>query len=234
LLVDEVLAVGDAEFQKKCLGKMDEVAKGGRTVVFVSHNMGAVKQLCEKIIFLNQGKIHYFSNNLDIPINAYLNFGLTQGEEIISKFINRKGNGKLLFKGITFQNDKNLNIEYISIGETLKIVLQYKIQSSLVIRKLSVRIEVANKAGTILFVCNSNHSNCEYLNLSGNGKVICSIPQLPLNKGMYFLSISGRQYGEVLDSVDLVAPLIVESNDFFGTGRLPSSEIPILLKNNWN
>jgi len=57
LLIDEVLAVGDAEFQKKCLGKMDEVSKSGRTVLFVSHNMGAVRQLCERSILLKQGKV---------------------------------------------------------------------------------------------------------------------------------------------------------------------------------
>jgi lipopolysaccharide transport system ATP-binding protein len=65
LLVDEVLAVGDAEFQKKCLGKMDEVAKGGRTVVFVSHNMGAVKELCKKgLLIKNKQSTSYNSINL--------------------------------------------------------------------------------------------------------------------------------------------------------------------------
>lgn len=63
LLVDEVLAVGDAAFQKKCLGKMGEVAREGRTVLFVSHNMGAVQQLCQKTILLDQGKITVFSDS---------------------------------------------------------------------------------------------------------------------------------------------------------------------------
>src|SRR5438128_11878184 len=61
LIVDEVLAVGDAEFQKKCLGKMGDVSKGeGRTVLFVSHNMGSVIQLCTSSILLNAGTIEYF------------------------------------------------------------------------------------------------------------------------------------------------------------------------------
>ena len=57
LIIDEVLAVGDAEFQKKCMGKMDEVSKSGRTILFVSHNMGAVNNLCTKAVLLRSGKI---------------------------------------------------------------------------------------------------------------------------------------------------------------------------------
>jgi len=57
LLVDEVLAVGDLEFQKKCLGKMDEVTKGGRTIVFVSHQMNQIRRLCQRCIWINEGKV---------------------------------------------------------------------------------------------------------------------------------------------------------------------------------
>jgi lipopolysaccharide transport system ATP-binding protein len=71
LIVDEVLAVGDAEFQKKCMGKMGEVAKGGRTVLFVSHNLGAVRELCETCVFLESGYIKDFGVTLNIlPIYA--------------------------------------------------------------------------------------------------------------------------------------------------------------------
>ena len=59
LVVDEVLAVGDAEFQKKCLGKMGDVAREGRTVLFVSHNMQAIQNLCKRALTLEQGKLHY-------------------------------------------------------------------------------------------------------------------------------------------------------------------------------
>lgn len=70
LIVDEVLAVGDAEFQKRCLGKMNQVAKEGRTVIFVSHNMGAVKSLCNKGVVLQKGKV-YFEGKVDNAIDSY-------------------------------------------------------------------------------------------------------------------------------------------------------------------
>ncbi|MBI9067992.1 MAG: ABC transporter ATP-binding protein [Salinivirgaceae bacterium] len=72
LIIDEVLAVGDAEFQKKCLGKMGEVAKGGRTVLFVSHNMNAIKSLCNKGLLLKNGGLDY-SGNIEKSITKYLN-----------------------------------------------------------------------------------------------------------------------------------------------------------------
>lgn len=72
LIVDEVLAVGDAEFQKKSLGKMGEVAKSGRTVLFVSHNMGAVEQLCNRAILLNRGIVEVESNDVRVVVKQYL------------------------------------------------------------------------------------------------------------------------------------------------------------------
>ncbi|HUN21938.1 MAG TPA: ABC transporter ATP-binding protein [Anaerolineales bacterium] len=72
LIVDEVLAVGDAEFQKKCLGKMDEVAKGGRTVLFVSHNLGAVGELCQKGVVIEKGRLE-LTETADVAIRHYLN-----------------------------------------------------------------------------------------------------------------------------------------------------------------
>jgi lipopolysaccharide transport system ATP-binding protein len=75
LVVDEVLAVGDAAFQKKCLGKMGDVARAGRTVLFVSHNMGAVAQLCSKAILLEGGEVSAYSKNVSQVIGQYLSGG---------------------------------------------------------------------------------------------------------------------------------------------------------------
>ena len=71
LIVDEVLAVGDAEFQKKCLGKMHEVSRGGRTVLFVSHNMGAIQTLCSRAIWLEKGAVS-FDGDVNACVNRYL------------------------------------------------------------------------------------------------------------------------------------------------------------------
>ncbi len=87
LIVDEVLAVGDAEFQKKCLGKMQDVAQSGRTVLFVSHNMAAVRSLCNKGMVLAKGNLEA-SGDISHAIDVYTNH-FTKGDTLITEFINK-------------------------------------------------------------------------------------------------------------------------------------------------
>ncbi len=95
LIIDEVLAVGDAEFQKKCLGKMEEITKGeGRTILFVSHNMGAVQQLCKKSILLKEGKVDYIGPT-ETAISKYMDASLNKDS---GKMDLRKFNGSLSSK----------------------------------------------------------------------------------------------------------------------------------------
>jgi lipopolysaccharide transport system ATP-binding protein len=82
LLVDEVLAVGDATFQKKCLGKMGDVARSGRTVILVSHNMGAVEQLCQSAVLLEKGRVAAVGRNVRQIVQDYLNQGKSQSSDV--------------------------------------------------------------------------------------------------------------------------------------------------------
>ncbi len=114
LIVDEVLAVGDAEFQKKCLGKMNEVAKGeGRTVLFVSHNMAAVRELCNKGIFLYNGEI-ICQDEIEKTISIY---------QVKDEFKNRRTFSKGPINSISVvQNEKNLIIKAdFAVDEPLDI-----------------------------------------------------------------------------------------------------------------
>ena len=107
LVVDEVLAVGDAEFQKKCLGKMGEVAKEGRTVLFVSHNMQAVKLLCSRAILLDSGKCVCDSNTHD-AINRYLDVGgpSENGERIWNDAETRPGDDHVRLHAARLRNEQ--------------------------------------------------------------------------------------------------------------------------------
>ena len=97
LLVDEVLAVGDAQFQKKCLGKMDEVAKEGRTVLFVSHNLESVASLCEKCILLDNGNLRLYDRSKTV-IDAYYSLNAPLQDTNLRQRTDRKGNGSLRFE----------------------------------------------------------------------------------------------------------------------------------------
>ena len=103
LLVDEVLAVGDVAFQRKCLGKMDDVAQAGRTVVFVSHNMGLLQALCERGIFLQQGAIHT-DGTITEAVDAYLQTLEQVHSQDLSQRTDRKGQGKIRLVGTEVTN----------------------------------------------------------------------------------------------------------------------------------
>lgn len=130
LVVDEVLAVGDAVFQKKCLGKMSEVAEGGRTVLFVSHNMGAVKNLCEKCILLDKGRARDIGPTNEV-IDHYLN-------NSTNKNINEREfdhrNQEFNFRKIklTKRNERLIcEISYEILSETLGACIVIKISNTM-------------------------------------------------------------------------------------------------------
>jgi lipopolysaccharide transport system ATP-binding protein len=106
LLVDEVLAVGDLAFQRKCLGKMDDVAHEGRTVVFVSHNMGLLQTLCERGIFLDEGSVRTDGTIVE-AVDAYLQTLEQARSHNLSKRTDRKGEGKVRLVGIEVANHES-------------------------------------------------------------------------------------------------------------------------------
>jgi lipopolysaccharide transport system ATP-binding protein len=129
LVVDEVLAVGDAAFQKKCLGKMGEVAKGGRTILFVSHNMGAITQICKSGIFLDSGKI------LDIgEINAVVNKYISNSTINSSHYwsTSEDPNKPLQVLEIYAVDANGKRSSFFDISDTIKIVIKHRCLKELI------------------------------------------------------------------------------------------------------
>lgn len=121
LIVDEVLAVGDVEFQNKCLGKMDEVSKSGRTIIFVSHNMQAVSQLCTRAILLENGTITY-NGDVQEVVKKYLADSIDVAEPSIdyTSYTERKGNGKIKINKVEIFNKGELNNQFL-IGDDIVV-----------------------------------------------------------------------------------------------------------------
>ena len=121
LIVDEVLAVGDAEFQKKAIGKMQEVSDGeGRTVLFVSHNMGSIKSLCTRSILMDNGQIVY-DGDTKTCIDKYLSANKSEQGKSLKDIETRTGNGKLKFSGYRLFNENSEEITEAISGEFLRI-----------------------------------------------------------------------------------------------------------------
>jgi lipopolysaccharide transport system ATP-binding protein len=205
LLIDEVLAVGDAVFQKRCLGKMGEVSKEGRTVLFVSHNMGALSSLCKKGIVLTNGRVSTI-DEINSAIGAYLqdNKDSSNSNSLINH-PNRPKSYKQLLS--TFDIEIENGVAYY--GKSLKFRIGYNF-----IEKISVpqfcAVFYSNLGVKVFSLISDYQPNNISASLHGKGEVRCTIHSLPLLPGNYYISLMLWQPGQKLDSIEDVARFRVE------------------------
>jgi lipopolysaccharide transport system ATP-binding protein len=226
LIVDEVLAVGDAEFQKKALGKMKDVSgKDGRTVLFVSHNMAAVDSLCSKVIVLQSGN-KGFEGNTDLGLKFYS----TLTKKIIGKQTFGLNNNKIELKSIRLLNENSEPVHTILSGDYSIIELTYRNLSG---NKISAAIGVYDFLDNPLFLCNSSIKNQFFENSGENIVVKLIIEKMPLLEGTYYCNIElqtsdgNRAYYKHAYSFN------VESGDFHGHGVLSNWKRGFLIDFKW-
>nr|WP_121270605.1 ABC transporter ATP-binding protein [Pedobacter schmidteae] len=230
LIVDEVLAVGDMEFQKKCLGKMDEVSKGeGRTVLFVSHNMGSIETLCKKGIYLNGGKIEAYDNVTNV-VDLYLN---TKNKYQNLPLIYRKdrtGIGNVKINAVFLESGKA-----IVTGQPLNITAQYEknTDEDIAIKEFGVSIWTERE---IKLISLSTEFKGELADktIPTSGSVTCTIHHLPLVEGAYILNFFiSSQYG-IEDYITNCLNFNVEYSNFYTSGKSVHPEWgAIAVNHNW-
>ena len=232
LLIDEVLAVGDIAFQKKCLGKMGDVARDGRTILFVSHNMAAVAGLCSGAHMLAQSRLVCSGNTSDV-IAAYLSsFQLSSRATLIDRR-DRKGNGKLTFTDVEFLSETGTPNEIIQSGRDVQFSVGYKSLETQ--RNVEVSVELFAQSGQCMLIMNSEMVGVAFDSIPSTGRFTCRIERFPLSPGQYHLTLFCRVNGSIADWVQHAALVIVEGGDFYGTGRLPpSSHGGFLVAQDWN
>jgi lipopolysaccharide transport system ATP-binding protein len=233
LIVDEVLAVGDAEFQKKCLGKMRDVSENeGRTVLFVSHYMPAVLNLCTHTMVLQFGK-KIFDGAAEEGITSYLNHKKNDRLQSVELRSDRRGNGLLYCTNISFLNEQLRPVDSVKSGDEVNVRIDYKVRDQL-IRSVAFRIQMLDANEQIVFTCNNEHSSSYFSKIDSDGSVICTIPRLPLFGGTYYINIQiySIETG-ILDEVELAQELSVTDGDFFESGKIPGIKKGILVAHNW-
>lgn len=219
LIIDEVLAVGDAEFQKKCLGKMQDVSmEGGRTVIFVSHNMAAIESLCQKVIILNEGR-QIFTGPTKEGISTYLDNTSAISKVSISDRKDRTGNGKVRFVDFRILDDKGAYVDNMLSGDTYTFELFYKNFSNQLFKNVVVCLEIIDdRENRLLFLRNDFSKNIIDLN-KDSGSIKCKISNLPLAVGTYhFVLYLSMNDVETLDLIFNVRYTDVIGGDFFRTG----------------
>ena len=157
LVIDEVLAVGDAEFQKKCMGKMEAVSKSGRTILFVSHNMAAVKDLCQNSLLLSNGKVVKRGKSIEV-IDTYLKDSAFKNEIY-------KGNKKQFdpFVKECFITDINGEVS-TSFKASEDIVINILTENPIIETNLSIGVAIRDKWGNKIFTTVKHFSNYPHEN----------------------------------------------------------------------
>lgn len=222
LVVDEVLAVGDAEFQKKAIGKMQDVSKGeGRTVLFVSHNMTSVKQLCKSGVLLENGGVS-FRGPIDETIEKYMAFNLEDIDKPLAERTDRIGDGRICFTDVFFKNINGVSVTEVFVGQYLKIEVHMDINDNSIDEK------------NLIFACNLTDSYGNFVTtwvsdeLSHNfsrfkdGIISLEIPALNLRPQTYNLwlqiSVGTTSENDFCDKVHPAAQLTVLNDAIYTPG----------------
>ena len=236
LIVDEVLAVGDASFQRKCIGKMQEVNESGNTLLFVSHNMAVIEQLCARVLVLDSGKVSFYGKTGD-AIKHYLQSLESDGDSIMD-MENRRGSGEVRITRIYFTDQQGNVVTRIRCGSGVSVHIEFEKQCEKEIADLVVGVAFKNEMGSPVFLQHNRLTGQEFERIPGKGVFTCEIDSLPLVPSRYLLNVSifgnsglGSEY---MDALENVSPLSIEPGDFFGTGELPGAgHGPVLVKANW-
>ncbi|MBK8640042.1 MAG: ABC transporter ATP-binding protein [Chromatiaceae bacterium] len=235
LIIDEVLAVGDAAFQKKCLGKMGDVANQGRTILFVSHQMASIENLCTHCLVLKNGRVA-FSGLTKNALGFYLQLIKPLTEDgSIPRDINRSGSGDIRLTGFRIEDAKGNICHAVASGSKLVLAFDYEVFSIMPVKDVSIGFSVHTTLGDTLAILYSDYSHHKFSELVGIGTIRCYVDDLPLSTGRYLIGariLGGRR--ELDWPKDPVGIVDVEGGDFYGTGCVPHSGIgPIMLRGDW-
>ena len=209
LFIDEVLAVGDAAFQKKCLGKMEDVTHEGRTVIFVSHNMASIEGLCTSGMLLDAGRVVAEGPVADV-IGTYLeSIQDSVGVAVLDRK-DRDGDGRLRFVRIDSS---------VRLGSTSEIRLEY--QASPGLRNVEVSIGLSTLRGEGVLFLGNRLTGEEFQTIPQAGAIVCRLDRSTLLPGLYSMNVFCSVNGIIADWIQDATRIEVADGDYYGTGRTP-------------
>jgi lipopolysaccharide transport system ATP-binding protein len=203
LLVDEVLAVGDIAFQKKCLGKMGDVARAGRTVVLVSHNMAAINALCSRCVILNQGGVE-FDGSTDAATERYYSgsIAIDDGADLTNRF--REGSGKAKFASLVVTPVDSFGRQ-TEVGESgHDFSFQVELHCDEDVSYANVAVILFDSSGYRIIDANLGQKG-EFVTLKAgqNLRAEFLLREVLLRPGKYFVGLwVGREGGETIDYIE--------------------------------
>jgi homopolymeric O-antigen transport system ATP-binding protein len=236
LLVDEVLAVGDAAFQKKCLGKMGDVARAGRTIIFVSHNMASIESLCNSCLLISSGRLEARGEPVQIVMRYMASeLGADGGIRSLVDHHGRRRDSIPIMTSITLQSDANEPVGSMRMGSLLSARVEFSAAQRI---RPFLGICVKTAEGMPLFAVSNRWTNdgADSQPIM-TGTIGCSFEWLPLMPGTYVLDLFLGDFGDPYRVLDYIVEAIsfeVVPADLLGTGMLPrSTDGPIFWPATW-
>jgi lipopolysaccharide transport system ATP-binding protein len=223
LLVDEVLAVGDAAFQKKCMGKMGDVARAGRTIIFVSHNMASIESLCSSCLLMSFGCLEATGNPAQI-VMRYIASELRGhgGARSLAEHQGRRGDSIPMLKSMRLVSGDDGPTGVVRMGAPFEATVDFNAPHP--IRPI-LGITLKTAAGMPLFGVSNRWTNQGFdTPRVSSGKVTCKFERLPLMPGTYLLDLYFGDFGDPSRDLDIIRDAIsfeVVPADLLGTGMLP-------------
>jgi lipopolysaccharide transport system ATP-binding protein len=238
LMVDEVLAVGDTEFQKKCLGKMGSVAKEGRTVLFVSHQMAAIESFCDRTILLESGSI-LKDGPPPAVIAEYLElvYSIEPKRTELRTLLNRSGNGYVRIVSFHVENAQGKPVSAVKCGSDVTLVLACEAgEISAQPTDLDVGFYIFDyQTQRPVSVVYNSYQNITFSLSETYAEVRCTLVELPIPPGRYNVGARVTANGIEADRPrQSVGSFDVVVGDFYGTGKTgPTENVAVMLKGTW-
>jgi lipopolysaccharide transport system ATP-binding protein len=232
LVVDEVLAVGDAGFQQRCFRKMDEVRRTGRTVLVVSHNLGAIQTLCTRAIQLERGAV-VGAGDTATEVARYL-ARLTAAAQIpLLDRTDREGEGAARVVRFHYEDGRGQAVEHAVCGDELRVVVGCELTNA-DLRMEVVALSCWSADGTKLFHVDTAQRGAEFEQIGTSRDYSCRIPRLPLAPGLYHWNVMLTAAGRVQDHLYSAATMEVLPGDFYRTGQTPmAAGGAVLVDHDW-
>lgn len=223
LVVDEVLAVGDVEFQKKAIGKMQDLSTGeGRTVLFVSHNMASVKSLCDRGILLKNGLI-LSEGKINSIVDMYLSDGTESDMIRPLERKDRGGNGKLRISDLQILNKKGETISNIISSEEINLIIEIRKFQYVSFKNLIISVAIQDIENNTVLLFSSDEMGFNFEDLEEKNNFRLKIPSLDLRGGEYsfrmVITEGSTNADNFIDVINNIAKLKVIPGDFYGVGK---------------
>ena len=232
LIIDEVLAVGDTEFQKKCLGKMHDFTEEGRTIIFVSHNMGAIIELCPRVIILQNGMKTDEGASKPV-VEKYLSSLFQQTKDTDKENANHQsGDGRLQLGSVYLQDAECRKTTMPIAGTPMDIVIEFSSKEELY--NVEFVLTIFNSFGVAVTHCSVRVNGKCFDIPKGDGRIVCSIRKLPLPIGKYKISVAAHDSISKLDANRTACVFDVEASNFFDTQFMPPMKYStVLVEHSW-